>query len=64
MTENQKLFVQLKPASSQIKLGDGKLQQVEGRGVVAVYTKGGIKKLIHDVLYVPGIAQIFLVFDN
>ena len=61
MTGDRKKFVQLDDkVSSQVKLGNGKLQNVEGRGVIAVYTKGGNKRLISDVLYVPGLTQNLL----
>lgn len=61
MTGDRKKFVQLDDkVSSQVKLGDGKLQNVEGKGVIVVYTKGGNKRLISDVLYVPGLTQNLL----
>nr|CAD1824388.1 unnamed protein product [Ananas comosus var. bracteatus] len=42
MTGNRDFFVDLhQDSSSQVKLGNGKLQQIEGKGVIAVYTKGG-----------------------
>ena len=43
--------------SSQVKLGNGNIQKVEGRGTSVVYTIGSNKKLIHDVLYVPRLTQ-------
>ncbi|XP_020245138.1 uncharacterized protein LOC109823265 [Asparagus officinalis] len=56
MTGNKSIFVELKDeTSSQIKLGDEKLQNIEGKGVIAVQTKGGKTKYISDVLYVPGL---------
>lgn len=58
---NRKKFVQLyDKVSSQVKLRDEKLQNVEGKGVIAVYMKGGNKRLISDVLYVPGLTQNLL----
>nr|CAD1820646.1 unnamed protein product [Ananas comosus var. bracteatus] len=61
MTGNRDFFVDLhQDSSSQVKLGNGKLQQIGGEGVIAVYTKGGMKRLIHDVLYVPGLTQNLL----
>ena len=61
MTGDRKNFVQLNDnVSSQVKLRDGKLQNVERKGVIAVYTKGGNKRLIFDVLYVPGLTQNLL----
>lgn len=35
----------------QVQLGDGKHVQAEGKGVIAVRTKSGIEKQVHDVLY-------------
>ena len=46
--------------SLQVKLGDRKLQNVKGKRVIAVYTKGGNKRLIFDVLYVLGLTQNLL----
>ena len=44
MTGDHKKFVQLDDnVYSQVKLGDGKLQNVERKGVIVVYTKGGNK---------------------
>ena len=36
-----------------VKLGDGKLKKVEGKGTIVVHTKEGNQKFIYDVLYVP-----------
>ena len=61
MIGDRKKFVQLDDnVSSKVKLGDGKLQNVEGKGVIAIYTKGGNKRLISDVLYVPGLTPKFI----
>ena len=43
--------------SSQVKLGDRKLQKVHGKGIIPVQKKGGNKKFIYDMLYVRGLAQ-------
>nr|XP_048325632.1 uncharacterized protein LOC125421287 [Ziziphus jujuba var. spinosa] len=45
---------------SEVKLGDGKPHEVNGKGVIAVNSKGGNSKLIHDVLYVPGLTSNLL----
>ena len=61
MTRNQDIFVESdQNFVSHVKLGDGKLQSVEGKRVIVVYTKGGNKKLISDVLYVPNLTQNLL----
>ena len=61
MTGNKENFVELENHfSAQVKLGDGKTKQIEGKGVVVVQTMGGQKKYIHDVYYVPGLAQNLL----
>jgi hypothetical protein len=58
MTMNSKSFVELdRSYSSVVKLGDGKLKKVEGKGTIAVNTNGGNRKFIHDVLYVPSLSQ-------
>ncbi|XP_020263393.1 uncharacterized protein LOC109839376 [Asparagus officinalis] len=61
MTGNKSIFVELKDeTSSQIKLGDRKLQNIEGKRVIAVQTNGGKTKDISDVLYVTGLTQNLL----
>ena len=61
MTGNKQCFVKLEEkVNSQVKLGDGKLHNVEGKGIISVQTKGGIPKLVYDVLYVPNLAQNLL----
>ena len=45
---------------SKVRVGDGKLLEVEGRGTVAVKTSGGKSKLIHNVQYVPSLAHNLL----
>ena len=56
MTGNKNFFTSLdEKIASQVKLGDGKLYEVKGKGVVFVQTKEGKSKLIHEVLYVPGL---------
>lgn len=44
----------------EVRLGDNKCVQVERKGTIAVKTKSGIKELIHDVYYIPGLAQNLL----
>ena len=46
--------------TSVVKLGDGKLKKVEGKGTVVVHTEEGNQKFIHDVLYVPSLSQNLL----
>ena len=61
MTMNSKSFVELdRSYTSIIKLGDGKLKKVEGKGTIAVHTKEGNPKFIHGVLYVPSLSQNLL----
>ena len=43
-----------------VKLGDGLLKKVEGKGTIVVHTKEGNQKFIHDVLYVPSLSQNLL----
>ena len=55
---NSKSFVELdRSYSSIVKLGDRKLKKVEGKRTIAVHTKEGNQKFIHDVLYVPRLSQ-------
>ena len=54
MTRERDIFISLDQSfNSQVKLGDGKMQKAVGKGTIAVHTKGGNKKLISNVLYVP-----------
>ena len=43
-----------------VKLGDGLLKKVEGKGTIVVHTKEGNQKFIHDVLDVPSLSQNLL----
>ncbi|KAG6498678.1 hypothetical protein ZIOFF_038400 [Zingiber officinale] len=61
MTGDGSLFIDLdQNFSSEVKLGDGKLHRSKGKGSVAVQTKGGDKKIINDVLYVPNLTSNLL----
>lgn len=46
--------------SSDIKLGGGKLQRAERKGVIAVHAKGGNKMFIGDVYYVLNLSTNLL----
>ncbi|PKA53142.1 Retrovirus-related Pol polyprotein from transposon TNT 1-94 [Apostasia shenzhenica] len=39
----------------QVCLGDSKQIKAEGKGIVSFKSKSGAEKLIHDVLYIPGL---------
>ena len=41
-------------------VGDGKKEDVVGKGTIAVKTKNGSSKLINEVFYVPGLTQNLL----
>ncbi|GKV16453.1 hypothetical protein SLEP1_g27093 [Rubroshorea leprosula] len=41
-------------------LGDNEKVQIEGKGTIAIRTKSGIEKLIHDVYYIPNLAHNLL----
>ena len=61
MTGNKNSFVQLdEKIKSSITFGDGRTQEVAGKGTIAVKSKNGLTKYIQDVLYVPGLAQNLL----
>ena len=58
MTGERDIFTNFDQSfNSQVKLGDGKMQKVVGKGTIVVHTKGGNKKLIFYVLYVPNLTQ-------
>ncbi|GKV37174.1 hypothetical protein SLEP1_g45233 [Rubroshorea leprosula] len=55
MTPNVAIFKSLdRKYNSKVKLGNGELMEVKGKGVATVETQTGIK-YIHDVLFVPNI---------
>ncbi|GLT43009.1 hypothetical protein SLA2020_169860 [Shorea laevis] len=57
MTNDLAIFKSLdRNYSSRVRLGNGDVVEVKGKGVVGVQTPTGTK-LIHDVLYVPDISQ-------
>ncbi|KAG6399857.1 hypothetical protein SASPL_141342 [Salvia splendens] len=61
MTGNRKIFVELdQDFTSKVRLGDGKIHRCEGKGTIIVHTKGGNKKFISDVLYVPNLTSNLL----
>ena len=50
MTGNKDSFVSLNEnVKSHITLGNGRSQEVKGKGTIAVKTKDGSSKFIHDV---------------
>lgn len=60
MTHDQELFRELdRSLVSKVKIGNGELITVEGKGTVAIESCTGTK-LIYDVLYVPEIDQNLL----
>ena len=61
MTNDRELFVKIdENFSNSVILGDGKSERVEGKGVIAVQSRSGEQKFIHDVLYVPTLAHNLL----
>lgn len=61
MTGNKEIFVELDESiNNQVILGDGKAEKIQGKGVVAINTKTGQQRYIHDVLYVPNLAHNLL----
>ena len=61
MADNKNSFVSLNEnIKSQITLADGRCQDVEGKGIIAVKTKDGLSIFINDVLYVLGLAKNLL----
>ena len=60
MSSDISMFRKLdKTCTSKVKIGNGDLIKVKGRGVMAVETSLGTK-LIYDVLFVPKIDQNLL----
>lgn len=58
MTGDKNSFVELNEnIKSNITLGEGRTQEVAGKGTIAIKAKNGSPKYIQDVLYVPGLAQ-------
>ena len=58
---NSKSFVEIDHSFTfVVKLGDGLLKKVEGKGTIVVHTKEGNQKFILDVLYVPSLSQNLL----
>ncbi|XAR59466.1 RNA-directed DNA polymerase [Bertholletia excelsa] len=43
-----------------VRLGDDKLIQVEGKGTIALETKGGKVKFLHDVFFIPSLSHNLL----
>ena len=61
MTGSKEFFMSLDEGyTSKVKIGDGKLHDIKGKGVVAVESKGGNSKLIYDVHVVPSLAANLL----
>ena len=61
MESDRELFVKIdKNFSNFVILGDGKSERVEGKGVIAVQSRSGEQKFIHDVLYVPTLSHNLL----
>ena len=61
MTGDKNYFVTIdQNVKTLIKLGDGQKEDVAGKGTIAVKTKNGSSKLIHEVFYVPRLAQNLL----
>ncbi|XP_074289330.1 uncharacterized protein LOC141614485 [Silene latifolia] len=61
MSSSQSLFMDLDTTQkSEVRLGDDKVVQVEGKGTITLSTSSGKKKLIHNVLFVPSLAHNLL----
>ncbi|KAK8926482.1 hypothetical protein KSP39_PZI018387 [Platanthera zijinensis] len=61
MTNLKEVFMSLdETCASHVILGDGSIKTIKGKGTIAVKSKSGHYKLIHDVHYVPELAQNLL----
>jgi len=60
MSKDGQIFSKLdRSVKTKVILGNGLIVQAQGRGSAAIYTKQGIK-YIHDVLFIPYLAQNLL----
>ncbi|XP_010267663.1 PREDICTED: uncharacterized protein LOC104604813 [Nelumbo nucifera] len=61
MSRTKSLFKELDESQkSEVRLGDNKQMQVEGKCTIAIKTSQGNVKLLHDVQYVPNLAHNLL----
>ncbi|KMT07734.1 hypothetical protein BVRB_6g146570 [Beta vulgaris subsp. vulgaris] len=61
MSNSRSLFEELDVShKSEVRLGDDKKVQVEGKGTIAISTSNGKKKLLQDVFFVPNLAHNLL----
>ncbi|XP_074362888.1 uncharacterized protein LOC141703205 [Apium graveolens] len=61
MTGKKELFSKLdKRYKSKVKIGDGKMLKIEGKGIITFYSKEGKSSNITDVHYVPVLTQNLL----
>ncbi|XP_010277694.1 PREDICTED: uncharacterized protein LOC104612075 [Nelumbo nucifera] len=61
MSGTKSLFKELdKSQKSEVRLGDNKQMQVEGKCTIAIKTSQGNVKLLHDVQYIPNLAHNLL----
>nr|GLL21955.1 uncharacterized protein LOC104612075 [Ipomoea trifida] len=61
MSNSRSLFENLNVSQkSEVRLGDDKKVQVDGKGTIAICTSNGKKKLLHDVFFVPSLAHNLL----
>nr|GMD06049.1 Retrovirus-related Pol polyprotein from transposon TNT 1-94 [Ipomoea batatas] len=61
MSNSRSLFENLNVSQkSEVRLGDDKKVQVDGKGTIAICTSNSKKKLLHDVFFVPSLAHNLL----
>ena len=61
MCNDQSMFEELDTnQKSEVRLGDNKKVQVDGKSTIAICTSNGKKKVLHDVLFVPSLAHNLL----
>ena len=61
MSNSRSLFETLDVSKkSEVRLGDNKTVQVDGKGTIAICSSTGKKKLLHDVFFVPSLAHNLL----
>jgi transposase InsO family protein len=59
MTSNEGIFVDMEDSNSKVRLGNGDVVNVKGKGRIGVQTKKG-SRLIRDVMHVPDLDQNLL----
>ena len=61
MTGKRSIFCNMDESLKlQVRLGNDKCVQIEGKGTIAIKSKSGSERIINDVYYIPGLAHNLL----